>query len=79
MIKRPSVSATLRVELSPWEAPNFARRVGADDSDITAVHVSDLDDDALEDLALAWVRELYTKAKRTHCPFYKPVKEAPRR
>lgn len=68
------IKATLSIELEPWSAPNFAKRAGAEERE--AIPVRELDDDALEDLALAWVRDLYKKAGRAHCPFYKPAKVA---
>ena len=69
------VSATLRVRLKPWAAPNFARRADIEDqSSEGAIPVNDLDDDALEDMALAWIEDLYRKAGQRRCPFYKTAK-----
>jgi hypothetical protein len=72
------IKATLKVSLAPWRAPNFARHAQREEgTEGSAIPVADLDDDALEDLALAWVRDLYRNAGRTYAPFHKPVKAAP--
>lgn len=64
----PTVTATLSVRLKPWNVPSFATRFDAP-SDASSIPVADLDDDALEALVLLWVREVYRKAGRRHCPF----------
>lgn len=68
-----TINATIKVVLKPWDAPNFARRDHVGDGSENAIHVSELDENALEDMALAWLDELYRKAKRTS-PFDKPAK-----
>lgn len=74
-LKKDTISATLRVELKPWIAPNFASRISDGDGRGGSIPVKELDDDTLEDMALAWVRDLYAKAGRSHAPFYKPAKD----
>lgn len=69
------ISATIKVELKPWQAPRFAIRHGANDETF-GIPVAELDDDTLENMALAWVRQLYLNAGRKHAPFYKPAKGA---
>lgn len=74
-----TVTATLKVKLAPWQVPNFARRAGPEEADESfAIPIKDLDEGALEDMALAWVHELYAKAGRHYCPFTKPAQKAPR-
>lgn len=71
-----SIKATIQVELSPWRAPNFARRVTDDDSEGQgSIPVRELDDNTLEDMALAWIKHLYMNAGRTYVPFHKPVRD----
>lgn len=74
MKTEPDVSATLKIKLKPWTAPNYVGRADSSDPTAPSIPVADLDDDALEDLALAWLRDLYTKAGRRHCPFRKETK-----
>jgi hypothetical protein len=60
------ISATLKVRLKPWAAPNYARVVGMDESSAdSAIPVADLDPQALEQMALAWLSDLYSKAGRS--------------
>lgn len=60
------INATLRVKLKPWSAPNYARVVGMDESSAdSAIPVADLDPEALEMMAMAWVADLYEKAGRS--------------
>jgi hypothetical protein len=65
------IYATINVTLKPWEAPNFAVRATATvpGAEMAGIPVKELDDDTLEAMALAWVRDLYRKAGRTRCPF----------
>lgn len=76
MSEKP-IQATLKVALKPWPAPSYASRVAKGAEKSSGIHVSDLSDDALEDLALAWIEDLYRKAGRPHAPFYKPAKASP--
>lgn len=70
------IRATLSIALKPWDAPSFARRAHIDSDEASAVHVRDLDSDALEDMALAWLNDLYRKAGK-RSPFYKPARRDP--
>ena len=75
-MKTPSIKATIRVELRPWRAPAFASRLnGTENSE--GIPVAELDDDTLEDMALAWISELYSNAGRRFVPFYKPARAEP--
>jgi hypothetical protein len=76
MLSGPPIAAKLSVKFSRWQAPNFAILVGESEA---AIPVRDLSDDALEDLALAWLGDLYTAAGRRYCPFHKSTPEAPRK
>jgi hypothetical protein len=73
-----AVIAKLAVTLRPFTVPNFVGVVlpGADEN--TSLPLSALDEDALEDMCLSWVRAVYEKAGRKHAPFYKPEKAEPR-
>lgn len=64
------IKATIHVSIKPWDAPNFAVRSEVGDGGIP---VKDLDDDALEEAAYAWLVDLYRKAGRRTCPFYRPT------
>lgn len=79
-MSKDSITATVTLKLKPWQVPNFAVRADrVEGAEASSVHVSDLDEDALEDMALAWVRELYTKAGQRYCPFRKQAKAEPTR
>lgn len=73
-----SIKATIKAELATWRAPNFARRItdGADEGQ-GSIPVRELDDSALEGLAMAWLEDLYRIAGRRYCPFRRPVRDNP--
>ncbi|WP_300573528.1 hypothetical protein [Phenylobacterium sp.] len=80
-----TVTTTIRVTLKAWEAPNFAVRVYAStpsagssisSAESTGIPIREIDPDALQSMAMAWLEDLYRKAGRS-CPFYPPAKMAP--
>lgn len=69
-----SINATLKVVLKPWSAPNFAIRrddagtvEGSDHA--SGIPVRELDDATLDQMAKAWLDDLYARAGRTYHPF----------
>lgn len=52
--------ATIEMKLNPWRAPNFATI--ADAPDAKSIPVADLPADVLQDMACAWLEDLYAKA-----------------
>lgn len=63
---------TTSIEIKPWKAPNFAVPQTSEShsrSDPTSIPVADLDQEALDDLVLQWIADLYKKAgKRSPFP-----------
>jgi hypothetical protein len=74
------MSATVKLKLKALTIPNF---VGVEFSPRTTkeglgdftVPVSELDEDALEDLAYGFLTDFYKKAGK-QCPFYRPARAA---
>jgi hypothetical protein len=73
------MGATVKLSLKPLMVPNFvgvqlsSRSKSSDGLGEYTVPVSELDEDALEDLAYGFLLDFYKKAGK-HCPFYRPVK-----
>lgn len=65
-----NINATIKVTLKPWAAPNFATRPTGEGEGIP---VKELHEDTLEDMALAWLDDLYRKAGK-RSPFFKHAK-----
>lgn len=73
------MEATVRLKLKPLMTPNFAivqlrpPENAASLQDGPAIPFTELDEDALEDLAYQFLIDFYKKAKK-QCPFCRPVK-----
>jgi len=76
------MNATIRLKLKPLNVPNFAiielspRKHEGGSEPSPAVPLSELDADALEDLAYGFLIDFFKKAARP-CPFYRPAKAGP--
>lgn len=53
---------TAPVALRPWPAPNFAVVKSGDDT--LSIPIRDLPEETLDELAAAWLTELYQKAEK---------------
>jgi hypothetical protein len=73
------MNATVKLALQPLNIPNFVgvelspRSRAAEGLGSYTVPVSELDEDALEELAYGFLISFYKKAGKS-CPFYRPAR-----